>query len=93
MKIDDPVAAARLIVAHGPNTSYPSRTAAQHVRNVMAALLNHIDDERQANLRLVASSMHKFAPDISEQLVQRWNIVIKKEDEKLEEFLKVMRAL
>ena len=93
MKVNDPIAAARVIVAHGQNTSYPSRTAAQHVRDVMAALLDHIDAEKQSNMKLVATSMHKFAPDISRQLVQRWNIAIKKEDEKLEEFLKVMRAL
>lgn len=34
---------AKAIVASGPNTTYPSRAAANHVRTVMRALLDMVE--------------------------------------------------
>lgn len=91
-KIDDPIAAARGVVAHGPNTAYPSRVSGQYVRDVMAALLDRVDAEREASLQVLAGAMRAFAPDLAEQLVQRWKISIAEQDKQLEEFLAVLRS-
>lgn len=46
-EIKDPIEAARVIVAHGPNIAYISRHSSQYVRDVMAALLKIIEEKQQ----------------------------------------------
>jgi hypothetical protein len=47
---NDPVKTARAIIATGPNATYPARIAAQHVRDIMKAILDKLDAANRATL-------------------------------------------
>ena len=83
--ITNPIEAARKII----DSTTADTISTRYVREVLEALLEYMEAER----RLTATAMRKFAPDLAEQLVQRWHLAINKEEQKLKTFVDFLRKL